>query len=256
MHVATRDLLRQHFSTVELETLGPLVTHFFTNDTGGLTDAYLAKLLGASRSNFYVRRKRLLQTLKPGVDYFYTLSPENKRIIQFTHDAFLSCVRRGLHPSARDENRARISMVLDFDRLTASIHAVHHRQKGGRLDQARETLLRMKQHEVALEDEVKRLKAALDRLEKAETRTPENYRSALGQQLRPLLQTMGLALDERQKREIRDGFSLLSRRLMGTVVFEVGQLRGETRDVFLVDPNHVEELCADISSGRTKLPLK
>lgn len=164
MHVATRNLLTRHFSEADLKILEPLVVHFFTNDRSGLTDSYLAKLLGASRTNFYVRRKRLLKLLKPGVDFFYTLSPENKRVIRFTYDALLRCVRKGLHPSANEENHARISMVLDFDRLTGSIHAAHNHQKENRLGQARETLMRMKQCEVTLKDDVQRLEAKLDRL--------------------------------------------------------------------------------------------
>ncbi len=263
MHVSTRNLLQKHFSRADLDTLGPLVKHFFTDDAEGLTDAYLAKLLGASRSNFYLRRKRLLETLKPGADYTYALSADNKRVIRFTHDAFLRCVRRGLHPSVRDENRKRVSTVLDFDRLTASIHAAHNRNKEARLQRARKTLMRMKQGEVKLKDDVAMLERRLDRVQKeldeAEScarKHSENIHPALGQQLRNLLATMGLSLDESQKKEIRDSFSLLSRRMQGTVVFDVKQLRGERRDVFLVDPDQVEDLCADINKGVTKLPLK
>ena len=99
----------------------------------------------------------------------------------------------------------------------------------------------MKQGEVKLKDDVARLERRLDRVQKeldeAESDARKNSKRlhpALGQQLRNLLATMGLSLDESQKKEIRDSFSLLSRRMQGTVVFDVKQLRGERRDVFLL----------------------
>ena len=260
MHVATREYIRQQFTKEEYDLLKPLVCWFFERETAELTDAYLAHICGVSRSNMYRKRTMMLSKLREGVDYSYALSADSKKpLLSFSYDAFVRWVSQSDHPSTSEKNRKRIHLVIRLDSLFTKILRRHNDHQAKLLETTRATMLRMKQTEVQLKDDLARRDAQLQRaLTDLEEALKKARRPPLktGHLLRGLLETLGYRLDENRTKDIRDWFRLLSRRLQGVASYDVPRLRGEARDYFFVDVDKVDELCADISRDHSRLPLK
>ena len=241
--------------------------YFFTQDATGLTDTYLQTLLQVKRSNMYDKRKRLEKLLKLGVDYSYTLDQHHRKFMQFTYNAFIICVRSSYSPAMLAENRRRIHVVLDFDRITGSILAAHNVQNDIVKAQSRETLLRMKQKQVASDALIARLKQNLTTMEKRVDELTEknnllrnqqsNIRGVLGCTLRELLRTMGFAIDEDRVRDVRTWFQRISARQQGVAYYDVDSLSGGRKDYLLIENSKaVEELRREINKSTDRLPLK
>ena len=266
MHVATRDILQKHFSKMDLELLGPLVHYFFKHDASGLTDTYLQSLLQAKRSNMYDKRKRLEKLLRAGVDYVYLLDQHNRKFMSFTYNAFIICVRSSYSPAMLTENRRRINLVLDFDRISGCILAAHNVHSDTAKTQARATLLRMKQKQVSSDSEIERLQRIVVNLEKQvdelnqEKRTlahqQTNVRGVVGRTLREFLQSMGLSIDESRAKDVRTWFHRISARQQGVAYYDVKSLSGVRKDYLLIDTDKAEALRVDINKSAERLPLK
>ena len=166
MHVATRRLLAQHFAESDFAELQPLVNFYFTDDASGLTDVYFSKILKVSRTNMYQKKKRFLEILKAGEDYSHGLSADNKKIITFTHTAFLRCVRESDQPATSEENRRRINMVFKLQYIMTAVltaHATHYKKL---IEEAQDTLYKMKQLEANLMSDIERLNRLANRVVK------------------------------------------------------------------------------------------
>ena len=165
MHVATRRLLAHQFAESDFAELQPLVHYYFSNDASGLTDVYFSKILKVSRTNMYQKKKRFFELLKAGEDYSHGLSADNKRIITFTHAAFLRCVREGDQPATSEENRRRIHMILKLHYIMTAVMTAHAAHYAELLKQAQDTMYKLKQLEATMEAEIERLERTVARVE-------------------------------------------------------------------------------------------
>ena len=264
MHVATKKLLQNNFATEDLEALEPLMRFYFTGDSSGLTNIYYAKVVLVRRTNMYQKMRRFAKLLKAGVDYFYTLSEDNKPMIRYTYEAFIRCVAESYQPATSTENRRRILMILKLHNIMSAVLRAHKKHYEETLEQSRKTLMRLKQMIVSLETENKKLTRLLNKYEtevdelRAKQRTTcTNARSFLGRQLRDLLQPMGYTIDDDRQKDIQIWFSRMSMRNQGVAHYDVQMLNTKRRrHYFLVYHDMVEDLRGDIEKTAAKLPLK